>query len=248
MQVDLTERVALVTGSAHRVGKAIALELAKNGVNILVHYHSSEESTVRETTQEIKSYGVDAYAVQADVSTNEGVKTVFDAVKENYGKLDILVNSASIFSANTFMNVTLDDWNKSLSVNLTAPFLCMQAAARLMQDNSLEGGSIVNILDYGAVNPWPDRVDHNISKSGLYMLTKVGAMSLGEYNIRVNGVLPGPVMKDAGTSDEQWQQIGQRSPLGRTGNAGDVARTVVYLVSENYITGTVVKVNGGEDL
>ena len=246
MQIDLTETAALVTGSAHRVGKAIALELAKQGANIIVHYNRTDESTVRETIHEIKSYGVDAFSIQADISTPEGVRETFNAVNEHFGKLDILVNSASTFTGNELLDVSLEDWNLSLNVNLTAPFLCTQAAARMMQDHG--GGAIVNICDYGSVRPWPERVDHGISKAGLYMLTKVSALSLGQHNIRVNGVLPGPVMKAPGMTDDEWDDVGKRNPLGRTGEAEDVARAVAYLVSESYITGTVLHVNAGEHL
>lgn len=248
MRVDLSDQVALVTGSAHRVGKAIALELARHGVNILVHYHNSSDSTVRETLHEIKSNGVGAFAVQADISKPEGVETVFAALKEHYNRLDILVNSASVFKANKLMDVSLADWQLSLDVNLTAPFLCTQAAARMMRENDPSGGAIINICDYGSVRPWPERVDHNISKAGLKMLTEVSAVSLGPDNIRVNGVLPGPVLKAPGTSDEAWAKAGQRSPLKRPGAGEDVARAVAYLVSEDYITGTILPVNGGETL
>lgn len=248
MQIDLTDHVALVTGSAHRVGKYIALELARRGASIMVHYNSTDESVVRETVHEIKSYGVGAYAVQADISTVDGVQEVMEAVRAQYGRLDILVNSASTFTGNTFMAVTPEDWDNSMRVNLKAPFLCMQGAVPLMQENNPPGGVVVNICDYGSVNPWPERVDHGVSKAGLYMLTRTAAMSLGEFNIRVNGVLPGPVLKSPGTSDAVWEQIGQRSPLGRTGEPQDVARAVAYLASEDYITGTILHVNGGEHL
>lgn len=248
MQIDLTEQFALVTGSAHRVGKAIAVELARAGVNILVHYHRTDEAIVRDTVQEIKSYGVDAKSVQADISTPEGVHHIFTAMMEHYGRLDILINSASSFTQNDLLDVSLEDWNLSLSTNLTAPFLCTQQAARMMMRNVPSGGSIVNILDYGAVRPWAKRVDHGISKAGLLMLTKVSAISLGKHNIRVNGVLPGPVLQDTGSSDQYWDELAQRLPLGRTGEADDVGRAVAYLCRESFVTGTVLAVNGGEAL
>jgi NAD(P)-dependent dehydrogenase (short-subunit alcohol dehydrogenase family) len=247
MRIDLQDHVALVTGSAHRVGKAIALELAKQGVNIMVHYHSSDNA-VRETLLEIKSQGVDAFAAQVDLSQPEGVEALFDAVRENYGRLNILVNSASVFNKNTLLEATLDEWQQSLDVNLTAPFLATQHAARIMRDNDPSGGSIINILDYGSVRPWVDHVDHGVSKAGLLMLTRISAIGLGSENIRVNGVLPGPVMKTPGLSDEQWREIGRRSPLGRTGTAEDVARAVAYLAGEDYITGAILEVNAGETL
>lgn len=248
MPIDLSDQFALVTGSAHRVGKAIALELARAGVNILVHYHTTDEATVRDTVQDIKSYGVDAKSIKADISTPEGVHRIFTAMMDYYGRMDILINSASSFTQNDLLDVSLEDWNLSLSTNLTAPFLCTQQAARMMMRNVPSGGSIVNILDYGALRPWAKRVDHGISKAGLLMLTKVSAISLGRHNIRVNGVLPGPVMQDIGSSDHYWKEIIERLPIGRTGKPDDVGRAVAYLCRESFITGTVLEVNGGEAL
>jgi NAD(P)-dependent dehydrogenase (short-subunit alcohol dehydrogenase family) len=117
-----------------------------------------------------------------------------------------------------------------------------------MMRNVPSSGSIVNILDYGAVRPWAKRVDHGISKAGLLMLTKVSAISLGKHNIRVNGILPGPVLQDTGSSDQYWRELAQRLPIKRTGEAGDVGRAAAYLCRESFITGTVLEVNGGETL
>jgi NAD(P)-dependent dehydrogenase (short-subunit alcohol dehydrogenase family) len=248
MQIKLTDQVALVTGSAHRVGRAIALELARRGAHILVHYHSSAQAAT-ETVRDIKSEGVDAHAVPADISTPQGVEAVFTALREHFGRLNILVNSASNFQKRRLLDVTFQDWQTTLNTNLTAPFLCTQAAVALMRQNTPTGGVIVNILDKGAVSPWPDYPHHAVSKAGLWMLTQVSAASLGP-DIRVNAILPGPVMKPAGTnmSDEEWAALGQRTPLGRVGAAEDVARAVAYLASEDYLTGALIHVNGGEHL
>lgn len=248
MRVDLSGQVALVTGSAHRVGKAIALELARRGVNIVVHYGSSAQAAT-ETVREIKSLGVDAISVQADISTQAGVETIFTALREHFNRLHILVNSASNFQKRHLLEVSLEDWQETINTNLTGPFLCTQAAAALMRQNDPPGGVMINILDKGALSPWPDYPHHSVSKAGLWMLTQVSAASLGP-DIRVNAVVPGPVMKPAGTnmSDEDWAKIGQRVPLQRTGSADDVARAVAYLASEDYVTGTVIHVNGGEHL
>lgn len=248
MQVDLNDKVALVTGSARRVGRTIALELAKQGAHIMVHYRSADDSELRDTMHEIKSYGVDAFSVQADLNDSEGVPTIFNAIREHFGRLDILVNSASVFTKNTLMETTLEDWQLSLNVNLTAPFLCTQEATRLMQDNHPQGGTIINICDHGALRPWPERFDHGISKAGLFMLTKTSAASLGQYNIRVNGVLPGPVMQPDDMTDDSWNRVVAKSPLRRAGEGEDVARAVCYLASEDYVTGTIIEVNGGEHL
>ena len=248
MQIDLTNQVALVTGSAHRVGKAIALALAKAGVHIIVHYNQADATTVRDTLHEIKSHGVDAIGIQADLSKPDGVAEVFAQIDERFGKLDILVNSASVFNKNRLLEVSLADWQTSLDVNLTAPFLCTQAAVPLFKRNIPTGGVIINICDYGSVRPWTERVDHNISKAGLWMLTQVSALSLGGDNIRVNAVLPGPVMKSPEMTDAYWQSIGAKLPIGRLGDQDDVARAVVYLASEPFITGALLTVNGGENL
>lgn len=141
MHIDLTNQVALVTGSAHRVGRAIAIALAKAGVNIVVHYHTAEYATVRETLHEIKSHGVDAISIQANLSQPDGVAQLFSAIEEHFGRLHILVNSASIFHKNTLMDVSLADWQQSLDINLTAPFLCTQAAVPLMRRNIPRGGA-----------------------------------------------------------------------------------------------------------
>lgn len=247
MRVDLTDKVALVTGSAHRVGRAIALELARAGVHIMVHYASSDETQVRNTVHEIKSFGVDAFSVRADLSTPEGVEETFAAVREHFRQLDILVNSASIFQQKRLLEVTLEDWQATLNINLTAPFLCTQSAAQIMQQQDPPGGTIINILDRGAVEPWARFAHHGISKAGLWMLTQVSAISLGP-NIRTNAVLPGPVLKPPSDTDEEWEAIGKRTPLQRTGSAEDVGRAVVYLASEDYLNGTLIHVNAGDHL
>ncbi|MEO8608717.1 MAG: SDR family oxidoreductase [Chloroflexota bacterium] len=244
--MDLTDQVALVTGGAHRIGKAIALELARQGANILVHYGTSADAAT-ETVREIKSLGVTAYPVQADLSQQSGVETIFAALREHFGKLHILVNSAANFQQRGLLEVSLQEWQETLAINLTAPFLCTQAAAALMRENDPSGGVIINILDKGALHPWPKYAHHSVSKAGLWMLTEVSAASLGP-DIRVNAVIPGPVMKPAGNSmtDAEWAKIGERTPLQRTGSPEDVARAVAYLAREDYISGAILPVNGGE--
>jgi NAD(P)-dependent dehydrogenase (short-subunit alcohol dehydrogenase family) len=248
MHLDLSDQVALVTGAAHRVGKAIALELARRGVHILVHYGGSSAAAT-ETVREIKSFGVDAISVQADLSQPIGIESLFAALQEHFGRLHILVNSAANFQQRDLLSVSLDDWQQTLNINLTAPFLCIQHAVPLMRQNDPSGGVIVNILDKGALSPWPKYPHHSVSKAGLWMLTQISAASLGP-DIRVNGVLPGPVMKPAGTNmtDAEWAKIGNRTPLQRTGSPEDVARAVAYLASEDYVNGSIIHVNGGEHL
>ncbi len=249
MRIDLSDKVALVTGSARRVGRVIALELAQQGANILVHYHRAEAQELRDTLQEIKSHGVDAHGVAADLSQPEGVNALFAALEERYDRLDIVVNSASVFLKRPLLDVSLEDWDQTMAINLRAPFLITQKAARQMLDNPIAGGVIINICDAGADGPWKEYPHHGISKSALWMLTQVSALSLGP-SIRVNAIVPGPVTKPAGrlVSDDVWGRIGERNVLRRTGTPEDVARTVVFLCQEDFITGELLHVNAGEHL
>jgi pteridine reductase len=248
MQIELTDQVALVTGSAHRVGRAIAEALAKAGVHLLIHYNSATDDQVRDTLQTMKSYGVDAFAIQADISQPDGVQQVMDALQEHYGKLHILVNSASVFPSGHLLDVTVDDWNLTMNVNLRAPFLFTQHATRLMRQNDPAQGVIINICDRGVDGPWASRPHHGLSKAALWALTQLSAVSLAP-DIRVNAIVPGPVMKtNDGLTDDQWRSIGEALPLRKTGSGDDVGRAVVYLAAEGFVTGALIHVNGGEHL
>lgn len=249
MRIELQDKVALVTGAARRVGRVIALELANAGAHVLMHYNRAPASRARETLQEIKSLGVDAHAIQADLSSADGVDALMAAAEARFGRLDIVINNASVFQMRNFLEVSLDDWDLTMAVNLRAPFLITQRAARIMAHNPMPGGVIINICDAGVDGPWREYPHHGISKSALWMLTQVSALSLGP-EIRVNAIAPGPVMKSAGRSitDEEWAQVGRRSVLRKTGEPEDVARAVVYLCQEDHITGALLHVNAGEHL
>lgn len=243
-RISLHDSVAVVTGSGHRVGKAIALALAAQGVHIAVHYHRSEDAAY-DTVREIKSLGVDALAVQADQSDPQQVTALFDAVRDHFGKLNILVNSASLFKKTDFMDMTPAEWQRILDVNLTGPFLCSQAAARMMLEADEPAGAIINIIDNIGRLPWPEFPHHSVAKSGLLMLTQILARSLAPA-IRVNAVIPGPVLKPDHVPDEYWHSLGQRLPMQRTGTAEDVGRAVTFLAQEDFLTGAILSVDGGE--
>lgn len=246
MKQPLTDKVALVTGSAHRVGKAIAMTLAAEGAHIIVHYHGSEDAA-QEAVRDIKSQGVNAIAVKADQSDPREVEVLFDAVRQEFGRLDILVNSASMFKKKDFLELSYEEWQRVLNVNLTGPFLCSQAAARLMLEQDEPNGSIVNIIDNSALQPWASFAHHGVAKSGLLMLSKIMARRLAPH-IRVNAIAPGPVMKEPGRTDESWDLLAQRLPLKRNGTPEDVGRAVAFLCQEDFLTGTVLNVDGGESL
>ncbi len=246
MQISLANQVALVTGSAHRIGKVIALALAAEGAHIVVHYFGSEEAA-QDTVREIKSYGVDAIRVRADQSDPQQVKALFEAITDHFGRLDILVNSANMFQKTDFLEISYEEWQRVINVNLTGPFLASQAAARQMLSQDPPGGVMINIVDLSAIQPWQDYPHHSVAKSGLLALSKVMGRRLAPH-IRVNAIAPGPVMKEPTRSEESWQELGQRLPLGRPGTPEDVGRAVVYLAREDFLTGVLLTIDGGESL
>ena len=240
-------RVALVSGAARRVGRAIAQELAAGGYDILVHYHSSDEGSVEETLAALRATGAQAHAQQADLGREAGVARLFAGLRERYGRLDLLVNSAALFQRRRLLEVTAEDWEGTMALNLRAPFLCTQAAARLMLAQEPAGGAIVNVLDRGADGPWQEYAHHGVSKAALWALTQVSALELGPA-IRVNAVLPGPVLAAAGMSEARWRAVGGATALGHGGTPEAVAEAVRFLAEAASITGEAVRVNGGEHL
>jgi NAD(P)-dependent dehydrogenase (short-subunit alcohol dehydrogenase family) len=237
----LLGQVALVTGGAHRVGRAIALTLARAGADVFVHYHRSAEA-VTHTAEEIRGLGRRALTIGADLGQVGEIERMFQEVARAFDRLDILVNSASVFERVDFMAMTPEQWDRTLNVNLRGPAFCAQAAARLMLPR--DGGHIVNIADVIGLRPWPRFPHHSVAKAGLVMLTQVLAATLAP-TIRVNAVAPGPVLKPPGMSEQRWQAIGAASLLGRPGRASDVAEAVLYLVRSSYVTGEVLVVDGG---
>ena len=240
--MDINNKVALVTGGAHRVGKAIALELARAGAHVIVHYHSAG-AAVTQTVAEIEALGVRALPVQADLSTAAGIEALFAATAAAFGGLDVLVNSAASMEASDVLTVTREAWQRVLDLNLTAPFFCAQAAARLMAGRA-GGGAIVNIGDLAGRQPWAKYPAHSVSKAGVEMVTKVLAKALAP-EIRVNAVAPGPVMKPDDWDDARWARSGDHTLLKRPGSGYDVARAVLFLLEAEYITGETLVVDGG---
>ncbi len=243
--LDLKGKVALVTGSARRVGQAIARELARQGmIQVIHHAHSDREAD--ETAEMIRALGVQAIIVKADLSQPAEIQRLFGSIRHEFGRLDLLVNSASNFKTGNILDVSLDEWRSVLDVNLTAPFLCSQHAAHLMRETGA-GGSIINILDLSAFHAWKGYPHHTVSKTGLKALTEVLALSLGP-DIRVNAIAPGAILRSENISPDQWAHTGARLPLGHVGDPADVAQAVVFLASQPFITGVTLRVDGGEYL
>ena len=241
-------QVALVTGAARRIGAAIARKLHAQGLNVIVHYNTSQkpaEELCAELNQ-LRSHS--AHAMAADLcSTSVLEKLVTDAVNI-WGRLDVLVNNASSFNRTKIGKTTVSAWEDMLSCNLTAPFFLTQAAASYLQESN---GSVVNIADVHGRRPMRDYAAYCVSKAGLIMLTKAFAKELAPA-VRVNALALGPTAAAEGAnalSPEVQQKILERTPLQRVGNVDDVARAVWFLVSgAQYITGEVLAVDGGRSL
>lgn len=234
-------KVVCVTGSARRVGRAIALAFAEAGAHVVIHHHASDEDA-SQTAVDVKALGVEALVVKANLAMPDEVAAMFEHIQTTFGRLDVMVNSAANYYKNHLLDISYEEWQTVLGVNLTGPFLCTQHAARLMPD----GGCIINIGDNGGTRPWKSRPHHSVSKAGLLMLTKVSALSLGERNIRVNCIIPGPVLLPPGEPDNAWDGLAQLLPLKRTGHPTDVAQACLFLATNEFITGAILNVDGGE--
>lgn len=240
--MELAGRCVLVTGGAHRVGKAITLNLAKMGASQVVFTFNSSVEAAEKTAAEIRSFGCEVLAIRCDQSEISQIEHVIEIVQKQFGRLDVLVNSASVLFDGEFFDVTPETWNQVLNINARGPFFFMQKAAPLMQSNG--GGVIINIIDESAVKPALQWIHHGASKSALWNITRSGAMALAP-SIRVNAVLPGAVLKPPDYTDEHWDGLVDQIPLRKLGSAEDVSQAVEYLVKADFVTGQMVVVDGG---
>ena len=235
--------LALITGGAVRLGREIALALAREGYAIALHYHSSA-GKAEKTAREIEKLGVPAYLLQADLREPEQIKACFAKISGLPQHLTVLVNSASVMPRGDLRSLPVTEWDDTLAVNLRAPWLCAQAAAELMQGRD---GVIINLSDSGARKTWTGFPAYTISKAGLEVLTRLLARSLAP-GIRVNAVAPGLILPSEDTSPDEWQRLVQRLPVKRQGSPQDVVQAVLFLINNRYITGETLVVDGGYQL
>jgi len=241
----LNDRVALVTGASHRVGKEIALTLAREGVHIGLHYHASVEQA-QAAQKEIVDTGVDAVLLQGDFAHLNDVSDVVAGCIKHFSTIDILINNAAVYFKTPLGEVTESDWQKLLDVNLRAAFFCSQDVARHMKQRG--SGKIINITDVSAGKPWADYIPYCISKAGLIAMTKGLAIALAP-DIQVNAIASGTVLMSEGASDELTETIRNATLLKKIGSPGDIANTVKFLLAgSDYITGSVITVDGGTSL
>ncbi|MBW8011181.1 MAG: SDR family oxidoreductase [Chloroflexi bacterium] len=240
--MQAAEKNVLITGAAVRIGRAMALAAAKAGFGVIIHYWRSEERA-RETIADVKALGVNGNLVKADLSKpDEAGALVTEALE--YGPLFAVVNSASIFKNQTLTETDLDNWNKHLAVNLTAPFLISQTFAGALDQG--QEGRIVNILDWRAIRPGADHFAYTISKAALVSLTHSLAITLAP-NITVNGIAFGAILPPSNGADVS--SILENVPAGRWADLDEVGRTLLFLLEgPTYITGEIIHLDGGRHL
>lgn len=241
--MEIEGRTALVTGGAHRVGRALSLGLARAGARVVVNYHSSA-AAADETVRDIAAAGGRAIAVGADVADARDRARLISAAQDAFGGLDILVNSASLFEQKPFPDITEADFDRVIGVNLKAPFFLSQVAAPILEPAR---GTIVNIVDLSAFQAWPSFSTHAVAKAGLAHLTRVLARALGPH-IRVNAIAPGNVLPPEDYDGRDFAGGPDRRVVDRPGRPEDVADALLWLIRADFVTGQVVAVDGGRIL
>jgi glucose 1-dehydrogenase len=255
----LKGQAALVTGADSGIGKGVALAMAAAGAKLLINYAHNKEAA-DDVVNQIKASGGEAFAFQADVSHEEEVKAMFAEILKQYGTIDILVNNAGLQKDSKFVDMTLDDWNKVISINLTGQFLCAREAAKefikrgVVEERSKAAGKIICMSSVHEVIPWAGHVNYAASKGGIMMFMKSIAQELAPHKIRVNGIGPGaiqtPINKSAWDTPEALDKLLTLIPYNRIGKPDDIGKLAVWLASDesDYITGVTIFSDGGMTL
>ena len=245
--MELSGRVALVTGGK-RIGAVVATELARAGADVaLVYRHSRGEA--EETAAAARALGRRALALQGDLSDPDACERVVDGTVDALGRLDVLVNMASLYRAKAFDDLTVDDWDGQLQLDLRAAWLCARAAAPHMR--RLRGGRIINFADWTARSGrprYPGYLPYYVAKAAIVALTEGLALELASDQILVNAIAPGPIVAPEGVSDEEFAAVERATPLGRWGGEPEIAKAVLALVDSDFITGETIRVDGGRHL
>lgn len=243
---DLTDKVAVVTGSSKGIGAGIAKMLAAQGARVVINYRSSPEAAEAVVT-EITSAGGEAVAVQADVSQSSEAQRLIKTVVDTYGQIDILVNNAGMTRDKLMMTMKDDDWESILQTNLSSVYYCSKAAIRPMMKK--RHGRIINITSVVGLAGQAGQTNYAASKAGMIGFTKSLAKEVGSRNITVNAVAPGYIPTDLTSvmADDQIKMLVDNTPLGRMGTVEDIAAAVLYLASDeaSFVTGHVLTVDGG---
>jgi pteridine reductase len=239
--MELRGKVALVTGAGRRLGRAMAGALAERGMTVAIHHHASAQGA-QELRQQILQSGGRAECFSADLADADAARALPERVVGQFGRLDVLVNSAAIMQRLAFEETTPEQWDAIHNLNLRSVFFCTQGAARALRAS---GGKVVNMADLAGLEPWPGFVAHSTSKAGVVMLTKVLALSLAP-EVTVNAIAPGAVLVPEDYSAEERERLVRSTPLRRLGSPSDVISALLYLLEGgDFVTGEVLVVDGG---
>ena len=242
--MELEGKIALVTGSSRGIGKTIALELARSGCKVIVHGSKASDALDR-SFENVRKLSPDSIMIAAELSKPGKIEQLFSQINKAFAGLDILVNNAAVQNPSPVLELKQEDWDRVLSVNLRAPFLCAQHAGRIMRENN-SGGKIINISSVHAYDARRFYAHYSAAKGGLETLTKSLALELAEYNIQVNSIVAGAIATELTPMDRQEKFL-TSVPAGRIGTTEEIARLVVFLSSNrcDYITGASITVDGG---
>ncbi len=246
MNLDLSGKVALVTGGAIGIGGDISLLLSKAGAKVIINYNKSKEQA-ENLKEQICGFDREADIFQADVSNSEDVTSLFDFIKKKYNQLDILINNAGIIKDNLLLNMELSEWDAVQDVNLKGAFLCSKSAAQMMMLNHY--GKIINIASIGAIKGGRGQTNYAAAKGGLISFTRACSVELAGKGIQVNAVLPGMIITAMSkrVRKKVGEEILKNIPTGRFGEPVEVANLVLFLASDksSYITGQAISIDGG---
>jgi NAD(P)-dependent dehydrogenase (short-subunit alcohol dehydrogenase family) len=245
--MELTNRVALITGG-RRIGSVVAVEAARGGADVALVYRSSR-TEAEDTADAIRGLGRRASVLQSDLSEADAAERVVDATVAELGRLDILVNMASLYRPKALDEITVDDWDEQMAVDLRAAWLCARAAVPHMR--RVRGGRIVSVADWVARSGRPryaGYLTYYVAKAGVIALTEALALELAPDQILVNAVAPGPIVAPENISDDEFAQVERATPLGRWGGEIEIAKAVLALIESDFITGETIRVDGGRHL
>jgi pteridine reductase len=243
LRMELSGRTALVTGGAVRVGRAISLALAGQGMRVVVHYNSSR-GPAEEVADAIRHEGGEAVCIGADLSHADEVERLAREAQAAFGGIDVLVNNASIFPAERLEETDAALFDRTISVNLRAPFLLIRHLAAGLRARR---GAVVNMADLAGLQAWCSYAAHSVSKAGVVHLTKIAARSLAP-EVRVNAIAPGAVLPPEDMPESEVLALAERTPLKRNGSPEDVVSALLYLLQADFVTGQVLTVDGGRML
>lgn len=241
----MKNKVALVTGSAKRVGKTILLRLAERGYDVICHFLSSQDDA-RVVVEQAKGLGVKALGIRADLRRSSDIQHLFGEIRKKFGRLDVLVNCAGVFRQTPFDNLTEEDFDFHVTTNLKAPYLCSVRAWEIMKEYG--GGKIINIADVAAFIPFKNHIPYCISKAGLIMLTKSMAKAFAPF-VQVHAIAPSTVLWRDDESEDQRKMVVAKIPAKGIPSPDDVAQAVLYLCETSvYVTGNIIFIDGGRSL